>query len=344
MKLRVGTFNLYQFVEPPYSCYTRKGKYNQRQWLEKTLWIKKQILAMDCDVIGFQEVFSKKALETLVKELGYEHFATVDDAKLSETTPNKYTTTTVAIASKYPIVSIQGVDLHTPSLEKHHFKDVFAFSRIPIKAMISLPNGKELLVYVCHLKSNRLNAFEYVFKKVDTLPQKKTRVFKILEEKQSSALRQRLCEASSLFHDIHSSKDSPVVLMCDLNDKEHSLTIEALTNAAYHDDTSEDTHLLYDASYQYKEEVHNPHPEAKKPKRTPTSYFKSKGNVLDYIFISEHFHKESLYKIGTVTKYHVFDAHLQTNKDGSIIQSDHAQVVCELTFSMHTSKSTHTSL
>ena len=43
MKLRVGTFNLYQFVEPPYACYTRKGKYNQRQWLEKTLWIKKQI-------------------------------------------------------------------------------------------------------------------------------------------------------------------------------------------------------------------------------------------------------------------------------------------------------------
>ncbi|HEY9128450.1 MAG TPA: endonuclease, partial [Sulfurovum sp.] len=279
-----------------------------------------------------QEVFSKKVLETLVKELGYEHFATVDDAKLSETTPNKYTTTTVAIASKYPIKNIEGVDLHAPSLEKHHFKDVFEFSRVPIKAMISLPNGKELLVYVCHLKSNRLNAFEYVFKKEDTLAQKKERVRKILEEKQSGALRQRLCEASSLFYDIRSSQHTPTVLMSDLNDKEHSLTIEALTNPAYHDDTSEDTYLLYDASYQYKEEAYNPHPEAKMPKRTPTSYFKSKGNVLDYIFISEHFNEESLYKIGTVTNYHVFDTHLQTHKDGSIIQSDHAQVVCELTF------------
>lgn len=332
MKLRLGTFNLYQFVEPPYSCYTRKGKYNQRQWLDKTLWIKKQILAMDCDIIGFQEVFSKKALERLVKELGFEHFATVDDAKLSETTPNKYTTTTVAIASRYPIVNIEGVDLHAPSLEKHHFKDAFAFSRVPVKAMISLPNGKELLVYVCHLKSNRLNEFEYVFKSENTLAEKKERVFKILEEKQSKALRQRLCEASSLFYDIQNSKHTPTILMCDLNDKEHSLTIDALTNPLYHDDTSVDTHLLYDASYQYKEKAHNPHPEAKKSKRTPTSYFKSKGNVLDYIFISEHFHKENMHKVGTVTNYRVFDAHLQTHKDGSIIQSDHAQVVCELTF------------
>ncbi|UPT78535.1 endonuclease [Sulfurovum sp. XGS-02] len=331
MKLRVGTFNLYQFVEPPYSCYTRKGKYNQRQWLEKTLWIKKQILRMDCDIIGFQEVFSKKALETLVKELGYTYFATVDDAKLSQTTPNKYTTTTVAIASKYPIANIQGVDVHASSLEKHHFKDIFTFSRVPIKAMIALPNGKELLVYVCHLKSNRLNAFEYVFKKEDTLAQKKERVFKLLEEKKSKALRQRLCEASSLFYDIQSSRHTPVVLMCDLNDKEYSLTIDALTNPIYHDDTNEDSPLLYDASYQYKEKVHNPHPEEKKPKRTPTSYFKSKGNVLDYIFISEHFTKENRHKAGTVSNYQVLDAHLQTHKDGSSIQSDHAQVVSELT-------------
>jgi len=334
MKVRVGTFNLYQFVEPPFACYTRKGKYNQRQWLEKTLWIKNQIRNMDCDIIGFQEVFSKKALETLVKELGLEHFATVDDAKLSETTPTKYITTTVAIASKYPITKIQGVDVHAPTLEKHHFKDAFVFSRVPIKATISLPSGKDLLVYVCHLKSNRLNAFEYIFKKEDTLVDKKERVFKMIEEKRSKALRQRLCEASSLFYDIQSSQQLPTLLMCDLNDKEYSLTIDALTNPAYHDDRSEDPPLLYDAGYQYKEKVDNPHPEQIKPRRTPTSYFKSKGNVLDYIFISEHFNKENTCKIGRVTNYQILDTHLQTHKDGSIIHSDHAQVVCELTLDL----------
>ena len=44
MKIRLGTFNLFQFVEPPYSWYTKKEKFNERQWTEKTTWIKNQIL------------------------------------------------------------------------------------------------------------------------------------------------------------------------------------------------------------------------------------------------------------------------------------------------------------
>ena len=33
-----------------------------------------------------------------------------------------------------------------------------------------------------------------------------------------------------------------------------------------------------------------------------------------------------------VTDYTVLDDHLQEDKDGSLLQRDHAQVVCELTF------------
>jgi len=324
MKLRLGTFNLFQFVEPPYSWYTKKEKFNTRQWLEKTTWIKQQILKMDCDIIGFQEVFSRKALKKLLQELGFEYFKVVDVAKLSKNNRLKYVTTTVAIASKYPIVNVQTVEAHLPSLEKHRFKDKFAFSRLPIKAMIQLPNKQNILVYVCHLKSNRENAFEYLFHAEHTLADKKEKICKDLEHKASSSLQQRLCEASSLFHDIKSYKKIPTVLLCDLNDKEFSLTIDALTNYSYHDDTS-DGFILYDANYEYKEEVHNPHPEAKEPPRKATSYFLGKGNVLDYIFISNDLR-------GNVTNYTLFDTHLQKNKDGSLLQSDHAQVVCELTF------------
>jgi len=324
MKLRLGTFNLFQFVEPPYSWYTKKEKFNTRQWLEKTTWVKQQILKMDCDIIGFQEVFSRKALKKLVKELGFEYFKVVDVAKLSKNNRLKYVTTTVAIASKYPIVNVQTIEAHLPSLEKHRFKEKFAFSRLPIKAMIQLPNKQDLLVYVCHLKSNRENAFEYLFHAEHTLADKKEKICKDLEHKASSSLQQRLCEASSLFYDIKSYKKIPTVLLCDLNDKEFSLTIEALTNYSYHDDTS-DGFILYDANYEYKEEVHNPHPEAKEPPRKATSYFLGKGNVLDYIFISNDLRDK-------VTCYTLFDTHLQENKDGSLLQSDHAQVVCELTF------------
>jgi len=332
MKIKLGTFNLFQFAEPPYAWYTKKEKFNNLQWQEKTTWIKEQIRKMDCDVIGFQEVFSQDALKALVKELGFEYFATSDEAKFSSNNPMKYVTTTVALASKYPIINLQKVKIHTPSLKSHGFKGHFTFSRVPIKATITLPNKQELLVYVSHLKSNRDNAFEYVFKENHNLEHKKKLVFKTLTDKHSAALQQRLCEASSLFFDIRKSKSKPSVLLCDLNDKEFSLTIEALTNNKYHYETKKESFILEDASYHYVAEIYNPHPEAKEPKRKSTSYFLGKGNVLDYIFISNHLNREHEKHIANVTDYTVLDEHLQGNPNGSLLTSDHAQVVCELTF------------
>jgi endonuclease/exonuclease/phosphatase family metal-dependent hydrolase len=221
---------------------------------------------MDCDIIGFQEVFSQDALKDLVKELGFHCFVTVDMAKLSSNNPMKYVTTTVALASKYPITNIEKVNVDMPSIEKYHGVDAFAFSRVPIKAGITLPNGTELLVYVCHLKSNRLNEFEYIFNAQHTLALKKEIVNKALEGKYSKALKQRLCEASSLFFDIEKSKNKPTVLLCDLNDKEFSLTIDALSNPRYYDKTSKENIVLHDASHQYRPEVYNTIQKQKNPK------------------------------------------------------------------------------
>ncbi len=329
MKIRLGTFNLFQFVEPPYSWYTRKDKFNQSQWDEKTRWIKHQIVKMDCDVIGFQEVFSRDALRNLVNALGFTYFETVDIAKLSTNDPKKYVTTTVAIASKYPMSTMPEPKIHPPSVKKHRLEGTFQFSRIPIKTMITLPCKKELLVYVCHLKSNRNNEFEYIFNKNHTLEDKNELVSKALKGKYSKSLKQRLCEASSLFYDIKKHKNMPTVLLCDLNDKEFSISIDALTNHKYHDNTHPYHFVLHDASYEYTQKIHNPHPEAKKAKRETkrkaTSYFLGKGNVLDYVFISNDLRKK-------VTGYAVFDEHLKDKKDGSLLTSDHAQVVCELSF------------
>ena len=321
MKIKLATFNLFQFVEPPYSWYTKKERFNEQQWLEKTTWIKSQILKMDCDIIGFQEVFSRDALENLVKELGFNHFETVDVAKLHKKT---YITTTVAIASKYPITKMQRVKVNIPSLKKHNFTTPFTFARVPIKATITLPNKREIVVYVAHLKSNRLNEFEYRFKKEHDLEHKQKSVAKALEGISATSLQQRLCEASSLFANIKRVKDKPIIFLCDFNDKEFSLTIDALTNPKYHNKESEENLLLYDARYHYKEVVNNPHPEAKEPQRKPTSYFLGKGNVLDYIFISNHF---------DVTNYAVLDEHLHLHGADLLLKSDHAQVVCELEFS-----------
>ena len=332
MKIRIGTFNIFQFVEPPFSWYTKKEKFNTEQWVQKTTWIKNQITEMNCDIIGFQEVFSKKALKILLEELGFKYFKTIDTPRIDKKNELVYTSTIVALASKYPIKNLKKVEIDFSALKKHHLNGFFKFSREPIKASITLANQKELDIYVCHLKSNRDNEFEYVFTKDATLPEKKEKVKKALEENYSISLKQRLCEASSIFSDISRTKN-PAILMTDLNDKEFSITIEALSNKKYHNENLiKDDYLMLDAYYHFDKKIYNPHPEQKEIKRTPTSYFAGKGNVLDYIFVSSLFDKNKKNNIGKITSYEVFDKHLQKNQNGSLLNSDHSQVVCELEF------------
>ena len=278
---------------------------------------------MNCDIIGFQEVFSNEALKKLTQELGFEYFVTVDNAKLEIENPTTFISTTVALASKYPILELEKVTADEKSILAHNFQGKFEFSRIPIKAIIELPNNKKIAVYVNHFKSNRLNELEYGFNKNHTLLEKKNKTKDALGKNLSKALKQRLCEASSLFFDFKETT-IPIVSMCDLNDREFSLSIEAFTNEAYHDNKQENSYFLYDAYNLYDKKVYNPNPEQKVTKRTATSYFRGSGSVLDYIFVSKEFDKISLYEI--------FDKHLQNNPDGSLLQSDHAQVVCEIEF------------
>lgn len=330
MKIRIGTFNLFQFVEPPFSWYTKKEKFTDKEWEEKTAWIKKQIQVMNCDIIGFQEVFSKNALKELLLELGFKYFKTIDKAKIDKKNDLIYISTTVALASKFPIKNLKKVETDFSTLKKHNIEGFFRFAREPIKATIILPNQKEINFYVCHLKSNRENEFEYIFTKTDKLEDKLKKVEVALKNNYSLSLKQRLCEASSLYSDIKTNRN-PSILVCDLNDKEFSLTIDALTNKKYHEENlKKDDFLLLDAYHLHKIKVINPHPEFKGVKRTPTSYFAGKGNVLDYIFVSKHFNKNNKFHIGKITSYEIFDEHLQKNQNGSLLKSDHAQIVCEI--------------
>ena len=330
MTLRVGTFNLFQYAAPPFSWYTKKECFNLEQWEQKQAWIKKQIQAMNCDIIGFQEVFSKKELEKLCLELGFKYFVTVEEAKLEGKDKKIFSSTTLALASKYEILELKDVKINTLSLKKHMFKGKFNFSRKPIKAKIKLSDNLNITIYVNHFKSNRLNEFEYIFKKEDNLEYKKQKIKETLKNNYSPALKQRLCETSSLYHDFKKCK-TPIICMCDLNDKEFSISINALTNKAYHENKKFNSYLLYDSCYLNSKKEANPHP-YKKQSRTATSYYMGKGNILDYIFVSKEFNTRFKNCIGKINSYEVFDKHLKKNKDGSLLESDHAQVVCEIDF------------
>lgn len=326
MKIRFATFNLFQFCAPPYSYYIKKDKFDEISWKQKLSWITNQIKELNADIIGFQEVFSKDELQSLVSMLGYKYFITSDTAKL-ESKNNTFKTTTVALASKYPLSELLKIE------QNKELKNIYSpynkFARTPIKVYITLPNQTKILFYVTHFKSNMNNNFEYHFKENDTLSYKKKMIEKAIENDYSMPLKQRLFEASTLFFDIKKNKETPTILVCDLNDRQYSATIDALTNEAYHNTDSENNYILLDAYNLYSPIIYNPHPEFKGIVRTPTSYFLSRGNVLDYIFVSNHFDTNNI----KISSYEVFDKHLQENKNGSILKSDHAQVVCEVLFS-----------
>ena len=312
MIIKTATFNLFQFCSPEFSFYTKKEKFKKDDWEEKKNWIKEQLQKMDCDIVGFQEVFSQEELKELVLECGFKEFVVTQNPKLDEKN-RVYKTTTVALASKFPIKNIENISKSSD----------FTFAREPIKAIISLKNDLDINVYVVHLKSNRLNEFEYKFTKDSTLEEKKSKLDIALKNNYSLSLKQRLNEAKALHFDIK-KQILPSILLCDLNDREFSITIDALTNKRfYKNELKKDDFILFDSYDIAPKKVYNPHPEFKGLKRVPTSYFVGHGNTLDFIFVSKDLEN-------CVKNHKVFDEHLQKNRNGTLKQSDHAQVVCEL--------------
>ena len=312
MIIKIATFNLFQFCSPEFSFYTKKEKFKKEDWEEKKNWIKEQLQKMDCDIVGFQEVFSQEELKELVLECGFKEFVVSENPKLDEKN-RVFKTTTVALASKFPIKEIKKVSKN----------ENFTFAREPIKATISLKNDLDINVYVAHLKSNRLNEFEYKFTKDSTLEEKKEKLNIALKNNYSLSLKQRINEAKTLHFDIK-KQILPSILLCDLNDREFSITIDALTNKRfYKNELKKDDFILFDSYDIAPKKVYNPHPEFKGFKRVPTSYFVGHGNTLDFIFVSKDLEN-------SIKNHKVFDEHLQKNRNGTLKQSDHAQVVCEI--------------
>ncbi len=321
MNIKIGTFNLFQFLEPPFSWYVKKDKFTKEEWKKKTTWIKEQLLQMNCDIIGFQEVFSIEELKLLVKQLGYKYFEVVDKPKTDEKNTNIYISTVVAIASKYPIKNLSTLNEDKNISLKFNTNEEFAFSRKPIKATIQI-DSKELIAYVFHLKSNRLNEYEYKFTKEQSINLKLEKSIYAINENFSFSLKQRLMEALHLAQDIQKQKDSYIVAMGDLNDRENSLSLDILTNSSL---LKVDNFKIYkDITLDLKNYMNDSYYLAKiKDKRQATSYYKNLGNILDYILVSNNIE---------VVEYNLYDLHLKDNKDGSLLQSDHAQVTSTISF------------
>ena len=306
--MKITTINLFQFCSPKYSYYTKKEKHTPEVWKKKTTWIKEKLKNLDSDIVAFQEVFSSEELKKLCIESGYKYFAIVDNAKLNK---NIYETCVVALASKHKIKNIS-------KLESSNSKESFTFSRIPIKVDICI-NETTLRVYCVHLKSNRLNEFEHKFTINNTFKEKYEKNKNTLENK-TSALYQRFLELKYLNEDIKKSlnENKNIIVLGDFNDKLNSFSLDVIKSNDYLNDIMQNNEI----KEKYYFELIDAFDLTNNKKRKYTSYYKSEGNIIDYILVSKSLNK--------ISNYEVDDFHLKDNKNGSLLKSDHAIVSCSI--------------
>lgn len=342
MQIRCGTFNLYQFVEPPFAWYEPENVYSNVDWLLKKDWIKEQLLNMNCDIVGLQEVFSCVALRNLLEDLGFTYFETVEIPITDAENNSVFIKPVVAIASKYQIKSVEPVKPLLSVIEELPIEKDFKFSRIPIKAKIHLQGFGDIIFYVCHLKSKKPLIKSVNSSGDDTWDKRVLETLRSRSKGHVTSLLQRGAEAALLYYEITETLNTydniPIVLLGDLNDDEHSIPIEALTNRErlFEVDGIDYSELPNEAkmlTYRYR--LYDSFDLAPNPtgqKRSPTHYYKGLGSVLDYVLVSNAFNEKNQHSIGRVTSNEVFDQHLKSDRVGDHKQSDHAQVVTTINF------------
>lgn len=308
--LTIASANLFNFIAPPNAYYDFDNIYDDKAWQEKCLWTKDQLKQLNADIVGMQEVFSIEAARELFEQLGYRYFATVDTPHVEQ--DYIYSQPVVALASRYPILHASAV---TPPAEIAHSYHVElpTFNRQPIHALIDVDGIGQVAVYVCHLKSQRAtessepdNAIPLVGKWLSSL--------------------QRGWESTMLRVSIeqqYQSQPMPTVVIGDMNQALTSDITGILTQSIESDGNQtqlQDSWQLYSQSYTEQQ-------------RPPTHYHFAKGNVLDYILLSQEFHPDSLYSLADVTAYQTLDHHLiNPSYEQDRQASDHAFIAVTVRF------------
>ncbi len=317
---RIGSFNLLNLVKPETTYYGKKS-YTQAEFLLKKEWINRQLLNMQADVVGFQEVFHQEALIEVIKDC--PRFK--GGSQLLVADPNGERPA-VGLVSRFPIKDYSVIHSFTEQLEINGVQLPFTeFTRPVLKVRLEISENQDIVVFVAHLKSKRP-----MFGADDNHDNPLE-----LAKAQACALMVRAAEAYALRAHLMSellNRDTAVVVMGDFNDTHTSVTTQLISGQPPFRFLPLDKKmqqwdtLLYHVkdiqsrlSYQdtYYTHIHNGHHES-----------------LDHIMVSQELVSENPKSMGKVAFVKVFNDHLidETLSFDRIPcwQSDHAQVVATI--------------
>lgn len=233
--MRVATFNLFNYSEPPMRWYRRSNLYSGPVWAAKQAWIAERLQALELDIVGFQEVFSVEALRSLAASAGLPHFIAAADPPVSDADPQVFTRPVVALASRFPITAVHPLRVEPDLIEFLRLPADFGFSRPPLAAEVDVPRFPGLMVQVLHLKSKRPVMEEVSYPETMEWHDQVADSMRRISRGQIASLLQRGAEAAAVYADLtarmRAEPNRPVIVLGDLNDDDRSVTLESLQMA-----------------------------------------------------------------------------------------------------------------
>jgi predicted extracellular nuclease len=236
-QLSIGSFNLYNLNEPGLPIYTDRDGWTQAEYDLKIDWAARQLRMLKADVFGFQELWDAASLARALDAAGL----TAEYDLLAPPEANGRRITCGAIVRKglltgvpewivaFPpgfVLQSRGDDPQTPQIAVN----IAGFSR-PVLHFTMRPReaGPDVHVYVCHFKSKGpTKVFTEPWFKADRPLYTKhatglgSALSTIRRTAEAAALRFLLSEQMK-------DNDTPVIVLGDINDGQHSNTANILT-------------------------------------------------------------------------------------------------------------------
>lgn len=236
-QLSIGSFNLYNLNEPGLPIYTDRDGWTQAEYDLKIDWAARQLRMLKADVFGFQELWHAASIARALDVAGL----TADYDLLAPPEANGRRITCGAIVRKglltgapewivaFPpgfVLQSSGDDPQTPQIAVN----IAGFSR-PVLHFTMRPReaGPDVHVYVCHFKSKGpTKVFTEAWFKADRPLYTKhatglgSALSTIRRTAEAAALRFLLSEQMK-------ENDTPVIVLGDINDGQHSNTANILT-------------------------------------------------------------------------------------------------------------------
>lgn len=231
----IATFNLYNLNLPGVRMYRDTGGWSQQEFDAKVGWTARMLTELDADIVGLQELWHRDALLTVLQRAGL-----ADDYDVLADPAAGTSIVTAALVRKGLLVkdSPQWIarfpddfmlrsgkeDAQTPEISVR----VNGFSRPVLRFEVALRKDEPAThVYVCHLKS-----------KVPAPIYRESWYDKARYSRHATALGsslstiRRTAEAAALrmiLTDVMKGTVTPVIVLGDVNDGQHSNTLSILT-------------------------------------------------------------------------------------------------------------------